>query len=664
MSDSPDSGVTEILALNHAGDAPLTLVGGKAHALGEMLDAGIPVPAGVVLTTNVYAGFVESSGLADRIALELARKPAEEYRWEELWDAAHRIRSWFLNTPLDSSIQARILAAARSLAGDAAFVVRSSSPGEDSAQHSFAGVHESVVGVGGDEEMTDAVRSVWASLFSDRALLYRSELGLDARHSTMAVVIQRLATSERSGIAFTRDPMGGEYGIVEAVWGLGEGLVSDRVEPDRWRLARDGSILLHSPPTKRLRQLVASLRGPQVEELDPERAAQPPLSEMEVEDVWSVARRAEELQGAPQDCEWTFDGSSLLLTQARPITTLPDDSRRQYLDLTPSVDRLESLRESIEHERLPSMQQAARRLAAVDLADLDDEELRAHAEKAVGEVDTWRAVYEREFIPFAHGARLFGSVYVSLVRPEDPFEFVGLLLRDRDELATHRELLSELGIDFPESGADSTDRDDLELSYRRRAREAEAEEQSMRVLELGRASWRLRDDDNLYLERIERELPRVRAEIDRRLAGRVVDRRLEQSRGDLDRATHGSLDSNRPQDGQPSSRTRPRQLVGQPASPGTASGPAKLIRHRSDLLDLRPEHIVVADALEPDTAAYAARSAGIVERRGGMLVHGAIVAREHGLPCVTGITDATRWIADGESVSVDGYLGLVVLDDR
>jgi pyruvate,water dikinase len=665
VSSGADSdGATEILTLDRAGEASVARVGGKAHALGEMIEAGIPVPAGVVVTTDVYSAFVKASGLADRIALELARKPAEEYRWEELWDAAHRVRSWFLRARLDDTLREGILDAAGSIPGTAAYAVRSSAPGEDSAQRSFAGVHESVIGATGDDGLIDAIRSVWASLFSDRALLYRAELGLDPRASSMAVVIQRLATSERSGIAFTRDPMGGGHGIVEAVWGLGEGLVSDRVEPDRWRLARDGAILGHEPPATRHEHLVNSAGGPRVEPLDAADRARPPLEDDEVGHVWSMAMRAEETQGAAQDCEWTFDGGRLVLTQARPITSLPDDSRRRYLGLTPSVERLEALRDSIERERLPAMARSAKRLAAIDLQSLSDDELHAQTLAIIDEVGAWRDVYESEFIPFAHGARLFGGLYVSLVRPEDPFEFVRLLLRTPAELDTHRGLLSELGVDYPEPNREPTDRGELEGIYRSRAGEARAEEYALRVLELGRASWRLRDDDNLYLERLERELDRVRTEVERRLADGVSSAPLEHSLASLEDAAAGSLDSNRPQHAAAGpSRTRPRQLIGQPASPGVASGTARLIERRDDLLDLAPEHIVVADALEPDTAAYAARAAGIVERRGGMLVHGAIVAREHGLPCVTGIADATRWIADGEPLTVDGHLGIVVLDD-
>jgi phosphohistidine swiveling domain-containing protein len=88
-----------------------------------------------------------------------------------------------------------------------------------------------------------------------------------------------------------------------------------------------------------------------------------------------------------------------------------------------------------------------------------------------------------------------------------------------------------------------------------------------------------------------------------------------------------------------------------------------VIRSDQDLRRIEPGDVVVADALEPDTAAYAARAAGIVERRGGMLVHGAIVAREHGIPCVTGVEGATARIRDGENITVDGHLGIVVLEE-
>ncbi|MHB8869831.1 MAG: PEP/pyruvate-binding domain-containing protein, partial [Thermoleophilia bacterium] len=176
------------LALGDAASAPVALVGGKARSLGRLLDRGLPAPDGLVITTAAYRTFVGSHGLAERIAVELARKPESEYRWEELWDAALRIRAWFLGNPWPAGLRDDLVAALAGLPGDGPVVVRSSSPHEDAKERSFAGMHESVVGVAGTERILDAVRTVWASLFSDRSLLYRGELGLDHARSAMAVV--------------------------------------------------------------------------------------------------------------------------------------------------------------------------------------------------------------------------------------------------------------------------------------------------------------------------------------------------------------------------------------------------------------------------------------------------------------------------------------------
>ncbi|MHB8868836.1 MAG: PEP/pyruvate-binding domain-containing protein [Thermoleophilia bacterium] len=653
------------LALGDAAGAPVALVGGKARSLGRLLDRGLPAPNGLVITTAAYRTFVRSHGLAERIAVELARKPESDYRWEELWDAALRIRAWFLGNPWPTGLREDLVAALAELPGDGPVVVRSSSPHEVAKERSFAGMHESVVGVAGTDRILDAVRTVWASLFSDRSLLYRGELGLDPARSAMAVVVQPLAESDRSGVVFTLDPVEGGSGALEAVWGLGEGLVSGQVAPDRWRIdRRSGHIISHHSPEERVERLALLASGPALVPVTPAEAAAPPLRSDEVGAVWSLAVRAEELFGAAQDCEWTYHRGAPLLTQARPITTLPDDTRRTYLDLRPSYERLARLRTRIEDDLLPAMSAEAEVLAQVDLAVLTPTSLAAESVRRAEAVTRWRGVYREEFIPFAHGARLFGRFYNDAVRPTDPFEFVALLARDAAELATHTALLAELDIDIAGGPETVTRRGELENRFLDTFDGDDHRRQAQEMLGLGRASWRLRDDDNLYLQRVEREAERARGEVAGRLDGGTHDPSLEEAAAVLAGLDADGVDSSR---SDPSTKlpagVRPRQLLGQPAGPGLATGPARVIASRADLLTLQPGDIVVADALEPDTAAFAARAAGIVERRGGMLVHGAIVAREHGLPCVTGVPGATTLIRPGERLTVDGYLGIVVLDE-
>jgi pyruvate,water dikinase len=185
------------------------------------------------------------------------------------------------------------------------------------------------------------------------------------------------------------------------------------------------------------------------------------------------------------------------------------------------------------------------------------------------------------------------------------------------------------------------------------------------LLDLGRASYRLRDDDNIYLGRIERQVAeameegRRRLETQGRLKGDVTDpkelvealknpRYLPKTRLSAEKVEIPSA-------------LKPRQIVGQPAGPGIAKGKARVILSSSDLLNFRSGEVLVCNAVEPNMTFVVPLSAGIVERRGGMLIHGAIIAREYGLPCVTGIPEATSQIHTGDQVTVDGYLGIVTI---
>jgi len=183
------------------------------------------------------------------------------------------------------------------------------------------------------------------------------------------------------------------------------------------------------------------------------------------------------------------------------------------------------------------------------------------------------------------------------------------------------------------------------------------------LLDLARDCYRLRDDDNLFLGRLQSAFSRAREERDRREAGR-------RRSGDGPAERGISVEAlNEP--GEPASEEAPplletdsflqkdRQLVGAPAGPGYARGPARVVRKTEDLFALRAGEILVCDAVDPNMTFAIPLAGAIVERRGGMLIHGAIIAREYGIPCVTGVPDAVHRIRTGDTLSVDGYLGIV-----
>jgi pyruvate,water dikinase len=190
----------------------------------------------------------------------------------------------------------------------------------------------------------------------------------------------------------------------------------------------------------------------------------------------------------------------------------------------------------------------------------------------------------------------------------------------------------------------------------------EAEE----LLDLARSSYRLRDDDNIYLGKIEAQLLRAVKEAKSRVESfehretrKIELDDLKSAIQDLDDGTFNrkaSLQKNTN-----GIKVNPRQLVGQPAGPGLSKGMARVVRQHLDLQDFKHSEILVCDAVDPNTTFVIPLAAGVVERRGGMLIHGAIIAREYGLPCVTGIPDATALIHTGDEITVDGYLGIVTI---
>ena len=190
--------------------------------------------------------------------------------------------------------------------------------------------------------------------------------------------------------------------------------------------------------------------------------------------------------------------------------------------------------------------------------------------------------------------------------------------------------------------------------------------QALELLDLARSSYQLRDDDNIYLGRIESQLlaaiqeARHRVDIQKQTGDPVaVSVELEKALYDLDHRPEFA----KPYQVEPgqSYEIKPRQMVGQPAGPGIARGKARVILHHTDLADFKSGEILICDAVDPNMTFVVPLAAAVVERRGGMLIHGAIIAREYGLPCVTGIPDATTLIETGDEITVDGYLGLVTV---
>jgi phosphohistidine swiveling domain-containing protein len=178
-----------------------------------------------------------------------------------------------------------------------------------------------------------------------------------------------------------------------------------------------------------------------------------------------------------------------------------------------------------------------------------------------------------------------------------------------------------------------------------------------KLLSVARSSYRLRDDDNIILGAIEAQLIAAAQEGRRRIAAGSTELADVIAELGLDHEDDTTLFT----DALPPPAVRDRQITGQPAGPGLARGQARVIHRHTDIAQFKQGEIIVCDGVDPNMTFVMPLAAAIVERRGGMLIHGAIIAREYGLPCVTGVVDATRRIRTGQQITVDGYLGIVTL---
>ena len=308
--------------------ADVATVGGKGANLGEMTAAGLPVPPGFVLSIDAYEAFCDANELGPRIATAL--KDVRPDDPAALTKVSTKLRDLVVGGTVPDGLRAAIEEAYAALVRqDPArdrVAVRSSATAEDTAQFSFAGMFESFLNVSSSNELLDAVRKCWASTFGARVLFYRISQGMPAE-MPVAVIVQRMVSSEKSGVMFTTDPATRDASrmVIEAAWGLGESVVQGAVTPDRHILDKQSLEVLSTTIAEKEFLLTwdeASRSTKRIELAGDPRAKMPVLTADELKTLGTLARRAEEHYGKPQDLEFAIEGSDIYLTQSRPITTI------------------------------------------------------------------------------------------------------------------------------------------------------------------------------------------------------------------------------------------------------------------------------------------------------------------------------------------------------
>lgn len=319
-ADHPNPAVVAFVELDRTS---VPVAGGKGANLGELSQAGFPVPPGFVVTAAAELGAMEDGGVrADLAALAATAVTPEA---EDLEALAARAQALVHRAGLPEPLRVEILEAYHALGEQVPVAVRSSATAEDTAGTSFAGMNATFTNVSGDEALLDAVVDCWASAFSPRVLAYRSSQGIDDEPA-IAVVVQEMAEAVASGVMFTANPSDGDRGtiVIEGAPGQGEVVVGGQVEPDTYLVAKDSLHVRHAHVGVKAHKIVRGADGrDQTVALTGDEATRRVLTDEQVRAIAELGRAVEAHYGSPQDTEWVLTPSGdLRLVQSRPITTL------------------------------------------------------------------------------------------------------------------------------------------------------------------------------------------------------------------------------------------------------------------------------------------------------------------------------------------------------
>ncbi|MEU6835143.1 rifamycin-inactivating phosphotransferase [Streptomyces rubiginosohelvolus] len=311
-----------VLGLGEVGEDQAGLVGGKGAHLGALSRVdGVRVPDGFCVTTEAFRRVVERAPEVDALLDRLAGADPDD--GQAVRAVAAELRRAVEEAVVPDDLAAGITGAVARLGEGAAYAVRSSATAEDLPTASFAGQQDTYLNVVGPAEVLRHVSRCWASLFTERAVIYRRRNGIDDRSVRMAVVVQRMVVPDASGVLFTADPVTGHRrtATVDAGFGLGEALVSGLVNPDVFTV-RDGEVVARTIAVKQRALHALPGGGTREVTVEPGQQERPALTDAQVVELVRLGRRIEDHFGRPQDIEWCLTDDGFRIVQSRPITTL------------------------------------------------------------------------------------------------------------------------------------------------------------------------------------------------------------------------------------------------------------------------------------------------------------------------------------------------------
>jgi len=322
-----------VVWLEEVGKNDLSVVGGKGASLGEMINIGVPVPGGFAVTAQAFRDFINRAGIAEKLFEALNVDVNQE---AELHKAEKTAKKLIMEAKVPEDIEKAIKSRYDELCkreGRQVFVaVRSSATAEDLPDASFAGQQETYLNTLGAEDVFNAVRKCWASLYGARAIFYRVEQGFEHDKVNLSAIVQKMVDSEKSGVMFSSQPSTGEpLVVIEGAWGLGESVVSGSVSPDNFVVDRaTKKIVSKYIATKE----IMIIRDPKTQKtvtipVPAEKKEAVVLADSEAVELAKYAEILEKHYGIPQDIEWGVEKNKIYILQSRPITTINNGKKAE-----------------------------------------------------------------------------------------------------------------------------------------------------------------------------------------------------------------------------------------------------------------------------------------------------------------------------------------------
>lgn len=316
----------------------VSIAGGKGASLGEMTNAGIPVPSGFVILAGAFDQFCRETDLDVEIEAELNKVNHKDINSVER--VSEEIRAMIAKANIPKDIAKEILEHYKLLfhpsppiplprgeggrrPGEGLVAVRSSATAEDSSSAAWAGQLETYLNVT-EKNVLKAVQKCWSSLFTPRAIFYRIEKKLHKKPVSVAVVVQTMVQSEISGIAFTVHPVTKDLNqmVIEAGFGLGEAIVSGQVTPDTYVVHKDDFSILDINVSEQSMMIVRGGKDNVQKKLSPKAGGKQKLTGKQIVELAKIIKNIELHYKKPQDIEWALYKKKFYITQSRPITTL------------------------------------------------------------------------------------------------------------------------------------------------------------------------------------------------------------------------------------------------------------------------------------------------------------------------------------------------------